>query len=162
MDHISPINPKRFTKSVDVSKWNKIRNNENDYPRLSIVKKLILEEEKIVARNFFDIKTALQKREDLNSSQLEFDLEWFLTWRIKLVLYRTCLWCDGVEIIDFKPLKECKFFLKTEIWLGPESNVSKEYKCKMNGTITVNKGFDKLINYEFEIDYRNDKIFVVK
>lgn len=159
---ISSEKSKQFRRTVDTKKWNKIRNTENEYPNLKSVKKLILEEEKIVAKNFADLRTALQKREEFRSNQLEFDLEWFLTWRIKLVVYRTCLWCDGVEIFDLKPLKERNYFLSTEIWLGPESNVSKEYKCKMSGTIKVNKNFNKLLNYNFEIDYRTDKIFVVK
>lgn len=159
---VSSVKPKKFDKTVAAKQWNKIRNGENEYPSLQSVKKLILEEEKIVAKNFSDLQTALQKREDINASQLEFDLEWFLTWRIKLVVYRTCLWCDGVEIFDVKLLKERKYFLSTEVWFGPESNVNKEYKCKMSGIITVNKSFDKLMNYHFEIDYRTDKIFVIK
>lgn len=153
---------RKFSKTINSEQWNKIRSEENEYPNLEVVKKEILQLEEIVAKNFLDLKTALRKRKGRNTSQLEIDLEWFLTWRIKLVAYRTCLWCDGVEISELKSIGDLKFFIDAETWLGPESNVSKEYKCKMTGIISVNRTFNMLESYNLEIDYRNDRISVIK
>jgi hypothetical protein len=159
---ISEEKPKEFRKTITFKQWNKIRNKKNEYPSLITLKKEVLAKETKVARNFSDLKTALKKRKGLGNSQLEFDLEWFLTWRIKMVSYKTCLWCDGVEILELKQVKNFEFFISSEIWLGPESNVSKEYRCKMIGTFFLNKTFDKLKSYSLKIDYRNNKIFVLK
>lgn len=157
-----PLKLRRFSKTVEAKQWNRIRNQENKYPNLKSIKILILEKEKKIATNFSNVEKSLQKRKDIKVSQLEFDFEWFLTWRIKIMVYRTCLWCDGVEILELNQLNKYEYFLSSEIWLGPESNVKKEYKCKMNGTITINESSDKLLNYNFEIDYRNDRILVTK
>ena len=156
------LKPANFSKTVDAKQWNKIRNQENNYPNLKTVKQFVLEAEKNVSRNFSDLKELSQSRQNTRKSELEINLEWFLTWRIKFVVYRNCLWCDGVRIFELKLLKEREYFLSAEIWLGPESNVNELFKCRMSGTVKINKDFEKLADYDFEIDYRNDKILVRK
>ena len=142
---------------ITTNEWNKIR-EKTDYPNLQTVKKGVLEQEVLLAKNFADIKSFR-----LNSnSQLEIDFEWFLTWRVKIAKFPHLIWCDGVIIQSLKRSDGFRFEIDARIWLGPESNVNVEFSCNMNGFVILSKKFDKLENYKLEIEYQKQKYCICK
>lgn len=142
---------------VKISEWNRIRRT-TEYPTLELIKKLILEKESNLAKNFADVESF-----KFNSrSQLEIDFEWFLTWRLKIAKFQHLIWCDGVEVKSLKQSGKLRFDIESKIWLGPESNVSVEFLCNMNGFLVLNKNFDKFESYRIEIEYEKQKYCIYK
>jgi hypothetical protein len=152
---------KELNHSVSAEEWNQIR-KETDYPDFQTVKELICDLEAAVAKGFADINFSLTTSDKSKIRQLEVDFEWFLTWRVKLTRFPHLVWCDGVEIAELKHFDEQTYYIEAKIWLGPESNVNIEFLCEMKGFITLNKKFDELADYIFEISYEKQKYLICK
>ena len=142
---------------ITTNEWNKIR-EKTDYPNLQVAKQGILKQEAILAKNFANTESF-----ELNSnSQLEIDFEWFLTWRVKIARFPHLIWCDGVVIQSLKKSDAFRFEIDSRIWLGPESNVSVEFSCNMNGFVILSKNFDNFESYKFQIEYQKQKYCICK
>ena len=56
--------------------------------------------------------------------KIQNDLEWFVTWRIKLVDLKNRMWCDGIDELRISKIGHNVVRVKAVASIGPESDVS--------------------------------------
>lgn len=108
---------------------------------------MIRKQEYRLARNLDKLRKKAAIAEDVS---LELDMEWFLTWRLKLTDFPERMWCDGVEDLQLTRKDDRSYSMQAKIWIGPE-HVSIEYLCDLFGTITLSQNRQRLKGYWLEI-----------
>ncbi|PWK45332.1 hypothetical protein [Pleionea mediterranea] len=96
----------------------------------------------------------------LSLSKLASNLEWFLTWRIKLEDLEDRMWCDGVIDLEVSKSGRHSINLKGRAYVGPESDVMTIYKCSLEGQIELSTKHDFIEYYNFKADV-NGKLFEI-
>ena len=96
------------------------------------------------ARTLIKAGPMLQDVEPL--CELERDLEWFLTWRMKLANTPTIMWCDGVLDLAIHSLGDLSYEINAKAYIGPESDPNTTL-CAVNGTLALDKVADRLKAY---------------
>jgi len=86
-------------------------------------------------------------------SEIESDLEWFLTWRLKLEDLPSVMWCDGVRDLALRPAGGLSYEIEAKAWIGPESDVNVLSLCRLRGTVRLDPDHDRLSSYRLRIDY---------
>ena len=69
--------------------------------------------------------------------QLENDLEWFVTWKIKQVTKPDTFWCDGAKDLQLDRLPNKLLHIKASIRIGPESDVNFINEATLHGTLLL-------------------------
>jgi hypothetical protein len=82
--------------------------------------------------------------------ELERNLEWFLTWRLKLADVPTLMWCDGVIDLALHQKGRLTYEIKARAYIGPESDTAPTLRA-MVGTIVLDETSDRLRSYVFNI-----------
>ena len=124
------------------------------YSNRRVMKKQIRKMEAIVAQSIADLGLRGTPADSLDVSQLERDMEWFLTWRLKLGRFPYRMWCDGVEILLMRKLDKRSYHIEARAWVGPEADTRVESLCPMKGIMTLNARSDELRSYELQIAYQ--------
>ncbi len=93
--------------------------------------------------------------------ELQTNLEWLLTWKLKTGCAPEIFWCDGVESIKFKNKDKRSVEFNADLWLGPESN-DDIIKTNMSGKLVINASGKKLKSYCFNINYKGKEICAKK
>jgi len=140
--------------------WNKVKSPK--YPGFEEAKEKILRLEALVAKSIVNFH---EKSNQFNSDpvpQLNYDLEWFLTWRAKLARFPHIVWCDGSEVTEYEKIDEQQYQIKANVLLGPESDISTLFECELRGIIEVEPGLNKLHNYHLQITYQGQEYFICK
>lgn len=96
----------------------------------------------------------------LSLSELCSNLEWFLTWRIKLEDLENTMWCDGVFELKVSRLGRSSINLGGRAYFGPESDVTIIHKCNLEGSITLSSKLDFIESYNFKTNV-NGKVFEI-
>ena len=99
------------------------------------------------------VRSIKEPSQEDSPRELESNLEWFLTWRLKLTGQPTVMWCDGVLDLCIEQRGEHEFQLSARAYIGPESNVNYPPLCDVNGTIELDPKSDRLKRYSLNIDY---------
>src|SRR5262245_6730720 len=130
------------------------------YASQEALEKKVLSMEERVARSARAIIKAGSRLEDVELlRELERNLEWFLTWRLKLAGTRTTMWCDGVVDLAIHSMGAGSYEISAKAYVGPESDASTTL-CDICGTIAPDENVDRLKNYSLAISYRNE-VFVI-
>jgi len=95
---------------------------------------------------------------DLKSFSSE--LEWFLTWRIKLEDLSNRMWCDGVFDLKIKKLGRHAIDITGMAYIGPESNAGILYESAINGKFKLSKNNRFIEDYEVQANV-NDRLYVI-
>ena len=93
---------------------------------------------------------------DLKSFSSE--LEWFLTWRIKLEDLSNRMWCDGVFDLKIKKLGRHAIDIAGMAYIGPESNAGILYKSAISGKFKLSKNNKFIENYVVQVN-ANDRLY---
>ena len=93
---------------------------------------------------------------DLKSFSSE--LEWFLTWRIKLEDLSNRMWCDGVFDLKTKKLGIHSIDITGMAYIGSESNAGILYKSAISGRFKLSKNNKFIENYEVQVNV-NDRLY---
>lgn len=114
------------------------------------MKKIIRQHEERLAK----ILNNLNSSQDISTevSELEWELEFFLTWRLKLMKFPETMWCDGVEQLKIDKTHKRSFYIEAKIVIGPERDINTLYYCDLFGTITLNQALNCLKNYRLKIN----------
>jgi hypothetical protein len=124
------------------------------------MKKMILKHENRLASSLNNLQNSAPTIEEIGPIQV--DMEWFLTWRLKLADFPETMWCDGVQDLQLSQ-KENRFYrVQARIWIGPERDVSIEYLCELVGTIMLSQNRRRLKSYRLEIDDRGRRYWLRK
>src|SRR5438034_42673 len=118
------------------------------YSNRRAMKKMIRKQEYRLARILDKLRKKAATAEDVS---LELDMEWFLTWRLKLTDFPERMWCDGVEDLRLTRKDDRSYSMQAKIWIGPEHDVNVEYLCDLFGTITLSQNRQRLKGYWLEI-----------
>ena len=92
--------------------------------------------------------------------ELESDLEWFLTWRLKLADVPIVMWCDGVSVLTLHCKEHLTYEITARAYVGPESGDSKTTLCPLAGTIVLDQTNDLLRSYALRIG-SGEEAFVI-
>ncbi|MET0123767.1 MAG: hypothetical protein ABW124_22275 [Candidatus Thiodiazotropha sp. 6PLUC9] len=85
---------------------------------------------------------------EIRISDFEIALEWFITWRIKLVTPSNPFWCDGVTDLNVTVDNDEIISVTASIRIGPESDVMNIYKGELQGTFHVKENNSELVAYD--------------
>lgn len=99
---------------------------------------------------------------ELSLSKLSSNLEWFLTWRIKLEDLENTMWCDGVIELEVSKSGRNSINLKGRAYFGPESDVTIIHKCNLEGKIYLSKKHDFIESYIFNTDVNGKNYEIAK
>lgn len=94
--------------------------------------------------------------------QLENDLEWFVTWKIKQVTKPDTFWCDGATDLHLERLSKKLLQIKALIRIGPESNVNCISEAILQGTILLSSHGKRLKAYKLVIEEGESKYVLSK
>lgn len=94
--------------------------------------------------------------------QLESDLEWFVTWKIKQVANPDVFWCDGATDLYLERLSKKLFHIKASIRIGPESDVNCISEATLQGSILLSSHGKRLKSYKLVIDDGESKYVLSK
>ena len=119
------------------------------YSNRRAMKKMVLRQEPRLARCLDSWHESAA--DDGGCSRLESEMEWFLTWRLKLADFPETMWCDGVQVVRLTREGGRSFRIQARIWIGPERDVSIEYLRDLAGTITLSQNRRRLKSYRLEI-----------
>jgi|GEM_PF-4315337 len=98
----------------------------------------------------------------LSLNKLASNLEWFLTWRIKLEDLEDRMWCDGVIDLEVSKSGEHSINLRGRAYFGPESDVMIIHKCSLEGLIDLSTKHDFIQSYNFKTDVNGKSYEIVK
>jgi hypothetical protein len=90
---------------------------------------------------------------DVGISEIESELEWFLTWRLKLEDLPSVMWCDGVQDLAITQAGGLSYEIEAKAWIGPESDVNVLSLCRLRGMVRLEPNNDRLSSYKLCIDY---------
>jgi hypothetical protein len=105
------------------------------------------------------IKAGPHLQDDELLRGLEMDLEWFLTWRLKLEDTSTVMWCDGVIDLAFQVRGDRSYEINARAYIGPESDATTTL-CALDGTIVLDETADQLKGYRLNITCE-DRAFAI-
>lgn len=108
------------------------------------------------------VKSMKEPDQEESPRELESNLEWFLTWRLKLTGPPTVMWCDGVLDLCIEQLGEHDFELSARGYIGPESDVDYPPLCDVYGTIELNPEDDQLKRYSLNIEYEGQEFTITE
>ena len=91
--------------------------------------------------------------------ELERDLEWFLTWRLKLADTPTVLWCDGVLDLAIHSRGDLSYEIKAKVYVGPESDATTTL-CTVGGTLALDEMAHRLKRYTLSIEYGDEPLII--
>lgn len=91
--------------------------------------------------------------------ELERDLEWFLTWRLKLADTPTVLWCDGVLNLAIHSRGGVVYEINAKAYIGPESDANTTL-CAVGGTLTLDEIAHRLRGYTLNIEYEDEPLII--
>ncbi|HSE24900.1 MAG TPA: hypothetical protein VLB68_24785 [Pyrinomonadaceae bacterium] len=91
--------------------------------------------------------------------ELERDLEWFLTWRLKLADVPTVMWCDGVIDLALHRKGKLTYEIKARAYIGPESDTAATLRT-MVGTIVLDETSDRLRSYALNIASEEEAFYI--
>ena len=94
--------------------------------------------------------------------ELESNLEWFLTWRLKLPGPPIAMWCDGVIDLLIQQRGPLEFEINARAYIGPESDVHYPKLCDLSGTILLDVASDRLRRYCLKIDYEGQEFTITE
>jgi hypothetical protein len=86
--------------------------------------------------------------EEIRLSDLETALEWFITWRIKLVSPENPFWCDGVTDLNVTVDDDKAISVTATIRIGPETDVMNIYEGILQGIFHLNDNKNELAAYD--------------
>ena len=115
------------------------------------------------ARFVRSFKTAM-KSETLDSDtldELQSNLEWFLTWRLKLSGTPVPMWCDGFKDLEIVDLDSSTYQLRGLGWVGPETDVSPKL-CPVSGTVVLEPTVNALKSYSISIAYDDHSLLLTE
>ena len=118
------------------------------YSNRRAMKKMIRKQENRLARNLEKSRKRAASDQDVS---VELDMEWFLTWRLKLTDFPETMWCDGVEELQLTRKDLRSYSMQAKIWIGPEHDVNIEYLCDLIGTIMLSQNRQRLKSYRLTI-----------
>jgi hypothetical protein len=101
--------------------------------------------------------TLLQDVEVLR--ELERNLEWFLTWRLKLADTPSVMWCDGVIDLAIHSQGDLSYEISARAYIGPESATDTTL-WTLAGTIVLDKIADRLRAYKLTIAYEGESFVI--
>lgn len=84
--------------------------------------------------------------------ELESNLEWFLTWKIKQATKPDTFWCDGAKDLHLERLSNKFLQIKATIRIGPESDVSCINEATLYGTLSLSSHGKRLKSYNLVIE----------
>ena len=119
------------------------------YSKRRAMKKMIRKQESRLATSLNDLQKSAPTIEDVG--RIESDMEWFLTWRLKLADFPETIWCDGVQDLQLSRNSNRTYYMQARIWIGPERDVRIEYLCDVIGTVTLSQNRRRLKSYQLEI-----------
>ena len=94
--------------------------------------------------------------------ELEINLEWFLTWRLKLAGPPVVMWCDGVTDLSIHQRREHEFEISFRAYIGPESDVSATTLCNVSGAMLLEATRDRLRRYCLSIEYEGREFTITE
>jgi hypothetical protein len=92
--------------------------------------------------------------------ELERDLEWFLTWRLKLADVPTVMWCDGVMDLALHQKEKLTYEVRARAYIGPESDTTYPTLRAFSGTIVLDETAGRLSSYALNIA-SDEEVFVI-
>ena len=92
--------------------------------------------------------------------QLENDLEWFVTWKIKQVTKPDTFWCDGATDLHLERLPNKSLHIKALVRIGPESDVNYINEATLHGTLLLSPHGKRLKSYKLVIE-SNESTYVL-
>jgi hypothetical protein len=104
-----------------------------------------------IAKNGSRLGQVLSKAvsgEEIRLSDVETALEWFITWRIKLVSPDNPFWCDGVTDLNVSVDDDETISVAASIQIGPESDVMNIYEGVLQGIFHLNDNRNELAAYD--------------
>ena len=108
------------------------------------------------------VRSMKEPDQEESPGELESNLEWFLTWRLKLTGPPTVMWCDGVLDLCIEQRREHEFELSARAYIGPESKVDYPPLCDVYGTIELNPKDDQLKRYSLNIEYEGQEFTITE
>lgn len=91
--------------------------------------------------------------------ELERNLEWFLTWRLKFGDVPRVMWCDGVRDLAFHRRANLTYEIEARVYIGPESHTTTTL-CPLAGTIEFDETSDRMKAYHLNIRF-GEQEFVI-
>jgi hypothetical protein len=88
---------------------------------------------------------------DNRKGRLPRDIEWLLTWYLKLASRNPYFWCDEVSELKLKKVSKKVVALKAVAEIGPEDGTGKTVSCQIIGAITLSSTKKELKNYDIKI-----------
>ena len=120
----------------------------------------ILAMEERVARSARAIIKAGPLLEDVELlRELERNLEWFLTWRLKLAETSTVMWCDGVIDLAIHSQEELSYTIQAKAYIGPERDASTTL-CAFDGRFALAENTHRLRSYTVKIAYEDELLIM--
>lgn len=109
--------------------------------------------ERLLARSLAELELkATTSSSNLGTvSWIEWRMEWFLTWRLKLGHYPYTMWCDGVKDLRITAQGKRSYNIEAKAWIGPEADTKDLNLCDLRGTIMLNQKQDELRSYQLHI-----------
>ena len=136
------------------------RKLEKLYSNRQAMKRRIRRQEKQFARSLAKHDCSSGTTDSV--SDIEIDMEWFLTWRVKLMDFPETMWCDGVQDLQLTARTNVLYYLQAKIWIGPERDVNTKYLCDIDGTIELSQNRQYLKNYDLKIQDDGTSYFARK
>jgi len=100
-------------------------------------------------------------RDEIRLCDLSSELEWLITWSIKLEDLENRMWCDGVTDLQLFLLDKHSLNLKGNAFIGPEIDTNILYKCSLEGQISFSKTYEIITSYSFTVNL-NGKIYKIQ
>lgn len=119
------------------------------YSNRRAMKRMVLKQEEPLAHSLDNLPKSAADETSL--FELKSNMEWFLTWRLKLADFPETMWCDGVQDLrlTWEGRRSCRIFAK--IWIGPERDTKIMYLTELSGTITLSQNRRGLKGYRLEV-----------
>ena len=109
------------------------------------------------ARELIKAGTFLQ--DDELFRELERDLEWFLTWRLKLADTHTTMWCDGVLDLTLHRCGDLSYEISAKAYIGPECDATTTL-CDLTGILMLDEIAHRLRGYTLTITYEDEPLII--
>ena len=97
---------------------------------------------------------------EVDLKKIENTLEWFITWRIKLIDLNNTMWCDGVSNLDITIDNNSEVSIYASIRIGPENDVSKIYTGILQGWFRLKDGQKVIKHYDIAASV-NEKTYAM-
>jgi hypothetical protein len=99
-----------------------------------------------------------------SSERLSRDIEWFISWFLKLKESQPVFWCDELRNLRIKKISKTEIAIKATAGVGVEDGSGKTADCEIRGLLTLKNSMKELksCNIEIRNDYLDLKILKAK